>query len=262
MKQTFRIFVINLPKDKERKEIIEKRLKDLGVRYEIFNGIYGDDERSTSRYNEKLAIRDHGKALMTGEKGAAMSHALIYEKVVKENIPYALILEDDIILPDYFMEVVQGEIDSEDKNWDWLSFDYRYVGLTYLRFWIKATLKMIKRRPLFFFKAILKFPYVFFISIYEAIRNSLAKRYPSQRGPKNFYRPLYNAGAYLISTKGAKKAGVFTKPLRISADRMPNIAKRKSDFIFKGYAPLIVQQSMEFESNTMRSNNDWKKVQK
>ncbi|MFA6608780.1 MAG: glycosyltransferase family 25 protein [Candidatus Paceibacterota bacterium] len=257
----FQIFVINLPIDIERRKNIEKRLHFLGAKYEIMNGIYGDDERVIARYDNNRAIKEHGKPLIFGEKGCALAHILVYERIIKENISYAVILEDDILLPDNFLSLIEKEIAKKNKNWDWLSFDYRYSGLPFLYNWFSATYQTIKKRPTFFFYACLKAPYMTTVSLYEEIREIFATKFPKYAGAKRFYRPLYNAGAYILTLDGAKKLLPFTNPLRMGADTVPNKARFKTNFNLYGYVPLVVSQNLEtFGSNTVLSEEEWAKI--
>lgn len=257
------IFVINLPVDVKRREVIEKRLKELGASYEIVDGIYGDDKRVIERYNDSLAIKEHGKSLLFGEKGCALAHALVYEKIVKENIKYSVILEDDIILPDNFLEIVEREIDKKNKKWDWLSFDYRYIGFDFLRVWFYANYIRTKQNPLFFLYACLKTPYIVSFSMFELVRDIFARKFNFYSGAKRFYRPLYNAGAYILTLDGAKKLLPFTNPIRFTADHLPNAIRFRAGFNFFGYVPLIVKQnSIDYDSGTVKTEEEWIKILK
>lgn len=261
MKQPFSIFVINLPSDVKRREVIEKRLKELGASYEVVDGIYGNDEMVAKRYEEELAIKEHGKPLLFGEKGCALAHALVYERIIKENIPYSVILEDDIILPDNFLEIVEKEINKKNKKWDWLSFDYRYIGFYFLRAWFYANYIRTKQNPSYFFYACLKTPYIVLFSIYELGRDIISRKFNFYSGAKRFYRPLYNAGAYVLTLDGAKKLIPFTNPLRFTADHLPNAVRFKTNFNFLGYVPLIVKQnSIDYDSGTGKTEEEWAKI--
>lgn len=261
MSQSFSIFIINLPIDVKRREVIEYQLNKMGANYEVVDGIYGDDKRVIERYDESLAIKEHGKPLFFGEKGCALAHALVYERIIRENINYSVILEDDIVLPSNFIEIVEKEINKKNRKWDWLSFDYRYIGFEFLYHWFVATFATIKKRPLFFFYALLKAPYIISLSLFEGFRDSLARKIDSYAGSKRFYRPLYNAGAYILTLEGSKKLMPFVNPIRLSADQVPNTARFKSNFVLFGYVPLLTHQDLaKFGTNAGRSNEDWEKV--
>ena len=248
------IFVINLPKDKERLIFMENQINKLGLSYEIIKGFYGDDEKVIQNCDDQLAIKEHGKVLMKGEKGCAYSHRFIYEKMLKENIDCALILEDDAILPKNFSEILVKEIKRKNKNWDWLSFDYPRIGGVFILAWIVASKNETIKNKMFFFYALLKFIPIVILSIYELMRNFLANVIPSFAGPKIFYRPLYNAGAYLITQEGIEKMKPLLYPIRFSADRTPNQARVRTGLKMRWYVPLIVRQNDGkdgFVSNTI-----------
>jgi glycosyl transferase family 25 len=91
-------FIISLPKDKNRREYLGSQLDKLDVPYSIVNAVHGAalsaDELAAS-YDRKKALRLFNRELSKGEIGCALSHITIYRKMVAENIPYALVLEDD-----------------------------------------------------------------------------------------------------------------------------------------------------------------------
>lgn len=258
--QYFPIFVINLPTATERRLVVEKQLNSLGADYEIVEGVFGNDQRVVERYDDELAITERKKSLITGEKGCALAHALLYERMVKENIPLALIMEDDIVLPKNFLQIAEKEIHKTNRKWEWLSFDYRYVGRIFLYHWLIATIKTIKNKPSFVWYAVLKSFYMIPLSVFEGLRNSIASNFSNYSGPKKFYRPLFNAGAYFLTLEGAKKLLDLTKPLRYSADEIPNVGRRKVRLKFYGYVPLIVRQNtVDFSTDAGRTNEDWER---
>ncbi len=259
--QTFSIFVINLPTAGERRQAMEKQLTAMGGSFEFAEGVFGNDPRVTERYDEVLAIREHGQPFATGEKGCALAHALVYERMVRDAIPVALILEDDMVLPRDFLNIVEREVARKGRTWDWLSFDYRYVGMQFLYHWLIATGKTIGKRPTFVFYAFLKLFYIPPLCVYEGLRDAIARMFPSLSGPKRFYRPLYNAGAYLVTLEAAQKLLPFTRPMRLAADEIQNVASRQSDFKLRGYVPLIVRQDLErFGTDAGRPNEEWEAI--
>lgn len=245
------VFVINLPKDVKRREFMKKQLNDLGMPFNFIEGKYGADPIVIESCDDALAIKEHGKVLTVGEKGCAFAHRLVYEKMVNEKIPYALIMEDDVVLQKNFPEILEHEVMRKDRVWDWLSFDYPRIGFDFIWAWFVASYKMTKKNKLFFMYALVKFPFIVAISILELIRNLVANLFPLYAGPKIFYRPLYNAGAYLITLEGIEKLKPLLYPLRFSADRTPNQARVKTGLIMRWYVPRIVHQDDDFGSNTI-----------
>ena len=117
--QDLPILVINLKKSKERREYMEKKLKAFGVKYEVFNAIDGWNLSKIDQelYNEKRAKKCANRSMTPGEIGCAFSHIRIYEKMVKENIPEMLVLEDDIELDKKFFHVLFQRKKFLPKDW-------------------------------------------------------------------------------------------------------------------------------------------------
>ena len=105
-----KVFVINLDKNVERMSFMKAQLDRLGLVYERFPAIYGKQLSKEDRKSKFSAIRSFcamGVRLTNGEIGCALSHAMIYRKMMEDNIPFALILEDDIEIDDCFCDVIK-----------------------------------------------------------------------------------------------------------------------------------------------------------
>ncbi|CDH34204.1 glycosyltransferase family 25 protein [Xenorhabdus bovienii] len=111
-----KIFIVNLKKHTQRKEKMQSQANKLGLHIEFIEAVYGPEIN-----DEKLEqiVYDYPNCKLTkGEIGCALSHLFIYEKILKENIPRALILEDDaIILTDKLFDILLEieNIDNEKK---------------------------------------------------------------------------------------------------------------------------------------------------
>ncbi len=254
MSNTIPIFIINMEKDKERRAFMSRQMHDLGLHYEFVVGRAGDDPLVLAACDDALAIKEHGKVLMKGEKGCAFSHRSIYEKMLKENIKEALILEDDAVLPKDIFTILEKVLKEQGRSWEWLSFDYPKIGFSFLSAWLIASKKMSKKNSMFLVYAGIKFPFIIIMSLYELLRDKLAEKYPVMSGPKLFYRPLYNAGAYIVTQDGIKKMMPLLVPIRFSADRTPNQARVKTGLKMRWYVPRIVHQAEEDFGNTFTSN--------
>ena len=65
-----------------------------------------------------------------------------------------------------------------------------------------------------------------------------------------FLRPLYFAGAYILTQEGAQKMLAMSHQVLYPADRLPNQARIKKGMICRGYVPSIVHQDRDsFTSN-------------
>lgn len=98
-------FVINLDKEKTRMASIDVQLSQLGVIYERISAVYGKELTKDELKCSFSAFRSFcamGHRLTLGEIGCALSHISVYRQIIDENIPYALVFEDDIIVDDSF----------------------------------------------------------------------------------------------------------------------------------------------------------------
>ena len=100
-----KIFIITLFDSKERQAGMRNQLDKYNLKYEF---IFGVDGRKLTK-NEIDNLYDSNKAklfkneLNYTEIGCSLSHKLVYEKMINENIDRAIVLEDGIsLLPDFF----------------------------------------------------------------------------------------------------------------------------------------------------------------
>ena len=102
-------FVLNLEHNTERKKYMQDILKGIPIDYEFFPAVYGRNIENISEvYDSELAQKKSKRQLNAGEIGCALSHKAIYKKMIDENIPQALILEDDISLSSDFYSVYKA----------------------------------------------------------------------------------------------------------------------------------------------------------
>ena len=100
-----RAFLINLDRNPERLAFMDEQLKRLGVDYERVPAVDGralspeERARGFSRVRSFIAAK---KRLSDAEVGVAMSHVACCRRVLAEEEPYALVLEDDVVLADGF----------------------------------------------------------------------------------------------------------------------------------------------------------------
>jgi GR25 family glycosyltransferase involved in LPS biosynthesis len=90
-----KIFIINLDHSIERWEKCKTQLDHHQIEYERFSGIYGN--KIPSRMKNKIHFLCDKILCSNGMKGCALSHLSLLERIVREKIDTALILEDDFI---------------------------------------------------------------------------------------------------------------------------------------------------------------------
>ncbi len=241
----FRTFVINLDKDRDRLVFMDEQLSGLGIDYHRQSAVLGREYKpGLDEYDPVLAKREGGHDLLPGEIGCALSHAQVINKIVEEKIPYTLVLEDDVLLPKKFKEIIEFEI-TKNGSWEYLLFDYVPVGPSFLRSWFRGIFVNYKKvegfglKINFIFRHAAKAVYIIPMSLFEFLRNYLRRFFP---GPVIFFRPVYFAGAYLVSYEGAKKMHSLINPVRYTADQLPNKARVLRGLKFRCYSPLVVSQ--------------------
>lgn len=114
-------YVINLDSRKDRLQSIDKDLKKIKLEYERFPACNG---KQIDMYSNDISkYFDKNNKLSPGQIGCSLSHIKIWEKAIKNNNKYTLVLEDDAIIPSNFNTILKNSIESLPKNWDLLSFN-------------------------------------------------------------------------------------------------------------------------------------------
>ena len=93
------VFVVSLPDCIDRREVIARALHHLGIEFEFVDAVdgrHGLDPQYEDQI-DRVATRRAGRILSDAEFACALSHISVYQRIVLENIAYALILEDDAV---------------------------------------------------------------------------------------------------------------------------------------------------------------------
>jgi GR25 family glycosyltransferase involved in LPS biosynthesis len=243
------VFILNLDRDTDRMAYMDAHMKSIGMPYERISAIDGLRRVFGSEYDSQLALQRGGHELLAGELGCAASHKYAYEVMLERDLSYAVVLEDDVELPTDFAAIVEREVNRNTKHetWDYLLFDYWEPGIPYIKRWLtSAGVQLSERKKLgvlsyilYFVYTALKACYIVPLSLMEGLRNTYKRKHP---GPVRFYRPLYLAGAYLLSRSGAEKLLSLAEPIVYTADKLPNQARIQKGLRFYAYAPLVVRQ--------------------
>lgn len=94
-------FVINLDKNPERLAFMREQFARFGMEVERFPAFYGKafTQEEIRRYHSRMRSYIAFKKRMEPPKIAvALSHSSVYQRILDEDLPYALVLEDDITL--------------------------------------------------------------------------------------------------------------------------------------------------------------------
>ena len=114
------IFVISLARATTRRENIRARLDKLGADYEIVDAVdgatltdadYGDNILRRDKFRRKF-----GREILDGEIGCYLSHYQLWQRMVTEKIPSALVLEDDANWDEDLLAIAD---DIDNLDWSW-----------------------------------------------------------------------------------------------------------------------------------------------
>ncbi|MDE8348146.1 MAG: glycosyltransferase family 25 protein [Acidocella sp.] len=117
------VFIITLAQETERQAKIAARLEKFGMAYEFFPAVHKDmmspaDRRFYNSRRRRLAL---GKDLYDGEIACLLSHKRLIEKIAREKIAHAIILEDDCVMCDEFPSII-GALLARTDLWHLVRF--------------------------------------------------------------------------------------------------------------------------------------------
>lgn len=89
-------YVINLPKDQDRRESILKETAQFPwLDIEMIEAVYGkelSDEEKNTLFDGKKCAQYYGRVVLPGEIGCTLSHQTCYRYLLDTDLNYALIL--------------------------------------------------------------------------------------------------------------------------------------------------------------------------
>ncbi|RYD57376.1 MAG: glycosyltransferase family 25 protein [Sphingobacteriales bacterium] len=108
---TWKIYIINLERAVVRKQFMLQQFKKLGItNYEFIAALDGS-KLGTDWLEAQLDQENLVRPLRPTEIACAISHKMALEHFIKQNnADYAVILEDDVLLPKNFNEIVNNSI--------------------------------------------------------------------------------------------------------------------------------------------------------
>ena len=96
---TIPVFVISLPDCHDRRARISAALDGLGLPFGFSDAVDGREGLPPEYQSliDRAATRKKGRILTDAEFACALSHINVYRRIVADEIPYALVLEDDAV---------------------------------------------------------------------------------------------------------------------------------------------------------------------
>ncbi len=97
---TVPVYVINLQRDRARRDYMEQTLAALGLAHEFVPGVDGQklSPQELAVYDSRRCREIYGSDMRPGEIGCYLGHYRLYQRLLAENVKLALVLEDDVRL--------------------------------------------------------------------------------------------------------------------------------------------------------------------
>lgn len=113
-------YIINLDRATERMAHMQSEIERVGIPYTRIEAVYGPDlPEPIEEFDEKRFNILTGKHKNPREVGCFLSHIKVFQAFLASNEPYALVLEDDVKLPDGFKQLLHQAIEQQ-QHWDLL----------------------------------------------------------------------------------------------------------------------------------------------
>ncbi|MBA3909302.1 MAG: hypothetical protein C0524_05310 [Rhodobacter sp.] len=118
------VWLINLPRAEGRKERMQARLSAIGLPYILFPGVDGKAEEKRLLSNTDVAAfeRNMGRKILIGGIGCYHSHLGVWEAFLATGKPVALVLEDDVVFHDDFLDALRLGLKAK-SHWDFLKLN-------------------------------------------------------------------------------------------------------------------------------------------
>jgi glycosyl transferase family 25 len=187
-----------------------------------------------------------GKPLNRGEIGCALSHFKVYQKIIDENLPYALIFEDDACIDKSFLKIYHKLSKKTPKSFSW-----EYLLGNYTIFDKKGSKDYIHYLKTTYQKRINIYIKLYLLMIGASCVDYLLEKMGKLFGPMIMkrFKPLYLMAGYFITNKGAKKLLSVHPKVFLPSDILPEWSRKKVDLKMYAIVPLLIKQDSAFETN-------------
>ncbi|HHF6765604.1 TPA: glycosyltransferase family 25 protein, partial [Haemophilus influenzae] len=124
--------VISMENATERRKHITKQFESKKLSFSFFNAYtYQSINQSINQSNSILHNIEESRILTKGEKGCLISHFLLWNKCVNENLEYLKIFEDDVILGE------NAEVFLNQNEWLKTRFDFNDIFIIRLETFLR-----------------------------------------------------------------------------------------------------------------------------
>jgi glycosyl transferase, family 25 len=217
------VFIVSLKNSTDRRAQLQKHLDAIGLQFEWFDAVYGKalSDEEIAKYCDEQSIKENPVWLSRSAIGCALSHYFIYQEIIKRNLPYALILEDDIIFEKDFIPVIDQFAATLKEN---------EIAALYYQSW--EPIKLIKDTK-------------------QTINNTY-----SSYSPVDIFQPISTAG-YIITLDACKTFSEAMIPIRRTADSWGQYSKVNAFEHFRCVYPRPVD-TVDAKSTIEYIGDNWK----
>jgi glycosyl transferase family 25 len=127
------IFLINLDRSTERLKRAAQQIEATGSTFERISAVDGatlTSERIAEVFDAQTAKRRFQYDLTAGEIGCYLSHVKCWQRIIDDNLDYAIILEDDLLLDSKFSSVISA-IPQLKSGWHYLKLSCPFKPRSY-----------------------------------------------------------------------------------------------------------------------------------
>lgn len=117
-------WLISLPRATERRAKMDEQLERLPFSYSVFAGVDGKAREAELLETTDVDAfeRNMGRKILIGEIGCYNSHLGVWRQFLATGKPVALVMEDDVVFHDDFVEAVDLALEAE-AQWDFLKLN-------------------------------------------------------------------------------------------------------------------------------------------
>ena len=127
-----KIYVINLEKDIEKRELMKKKLKKYNIKAKYIKAIDGKDSNIFNEYLEnKIKFNNTELYRTPGAYGCLLSHIKVLEDAIENKYNCICIFQDDIIFHKDFYNLLEFQMNYINNDWDVLylgSVQRKYIN--------------------------------------------------------------------------------------------------------------------------------------
>lgn len=120
---SYKVFVINLARSPERLAKIALQLDAIGIPFDRIDALDGkelSDEFIEKVSPARIVSKSYHRALSKAEVACSLSHKKAWQRILDEDLDFAIVLEDDVEILENFSDVVTLLSGLPHCNWDFI----------------------------------------------------------------------------------------------------------------------------------------------